>query len=65
MHLPAWTDARGYPLSWGHFVVGLRRMAEESARQELRIAAGSRIAQSDERSWKGETRKLQMRAGVR
>lgn len=40
---PAWVGGDGYPLSWGHFVIGVRQMREEDARGMLQTARGTRL----------------------
>lgn len=65
MAFPSWTGTDGYPLSWAHFIVGIRRLALGSARTELRMAAAARAAQFGDRDWKGYVKRLQKYGGLR
>lgn len=49
--LPTWTGPDGLPRSWGHFVVGLRYVAHEQARESLTFGAAARMAQAERDSW--------------
>lgn len=43
---PAWVEG-GEPLSWRHYVAGLRHLARARARESLRAMGAMRIAQAD------------------
>ena len=46
--LPAWCGPDGLPLSWAHYVYGLRYTGRLAARELLRSAQAARIAQDPE-----------------
>jgi hypothetical protein len=48
---PAWIGADGYPLSWGHFVIGLRRMAADRNTDAADMTRALRIAQATQESY--------------
>ncbi|MFW6079798.1 MAG: hypothetical protein ACODAE_09260 [Gemmatimonadota bacterium] len=47
LSFPSWTGGDGLPLSWRHYVVGLRHLARRDARDRLRTATAVRAAQGD------------------
>lgn len=51
--MPAWTGPDGLPLSWRHFLYGLRVLSRKSARQILDIASGVRGGMAVEDDYAG------------
>lgn len=45
---PAWTDAAGRPLSWRHYLAGRRHLAQQHARESLRLAGAIKIARTED-----------------
>ena len=58
---PAWTDKTGYPLSWRHFIVGIRRLTKARAQYSLDMYRAMAIAQAkveDRKPWVDEQESL-------
>lgn len=43
---PAWVNKEGWPLSWQHYVYGLRHIARENLRQQMWMAQAMRLSRS-------------------
>lgn len=55
-YLPAWTGGDGLPLSWTHYVAGLRWIARHTMRQQVYAADSTRLggAKADDYTrWRG------------
>jgi hypothetical protein len=48
---PAWVDKNGWPLSWQHYIYGLRHIARESQRHQLWLAQANRMSRIDKNNW--------------
>jgi hypothetical protein len=50
-HRPAWVGKDGMPLSWQHFSHGLRHIARENLREQLRFAQSMRMSRTGKEDW--------------
>lgn len=51
---PAWTDAEGYPKSWRHYIVGVKRLNHARAQQSLdmfRASLNAQLKPEDRKPW--------------
>ncbi len=48
---PAWVGADGFPLTWQHFLYGIRHIARESLRSQLHSAQAVRMAGLEKEDW--------------
>jgi hypothetical protein len=48
---PAWVNTEGWPLSWQHYIYGLRHIARESMRHQLWSAQAMRMARGQKEDW--------------
>jgi hypothetical protein len=48
---PAWVGRDGFPLSWQHYVYGLRHIARENMRHQLWMAQAYRMARVEKEDW--------------
>ena len=48
---PAWVGPDGFPLSWQHYIYGLRHIARESLRQQLWTSQSIRLSRQDNEHW--------------
>lgn len=58
---PAWVGKDGMPLSWQHYIYGLRHIAREQMRQQLWWAQAtrmSRVLKDDWESWQRDVTTL-------
>jgi hypothetical protein len=53
---PAWVNAEGFPLSWQHYIYGLRHIAREAMRQQLWMAQSVRMADVVKDDWESWSR---------
>ena len=59
---PAWMRD-GWPMSWAHYQYGMRHLSRAWAREELRMAAASRMAQTEAKDFKPYVTETQRAAG--
>jgi hypothetical protein len=59
--LPAWIGSDGYPISWGHFVIGLEQIAREEGATLLRDARAGRLAQATKEDYAKSVKDLERR----
>ena len=56
MRYPAWVRADGFPLSWRHYVYGMRKMSAADLRDSLARVSDVRVAHhagdKDYREWR-------------
>lgn len=50
-HRPAWVNKDGWPLSWQHYIYGLRHIAREQLRYQLLLSQAMRMGRSDLTDW--------------
>ena len=60
---PAWVGPDGYPMSWRHYVYGMRHLSRVAARVDLRTATATRMAQTDKEPWQEWITELREAAG--
>lgn len=48
---PAWVGRDGFPLSWQHYVYGVRHIAREGMRQQLWMAQAMRMSSTGKMDW--------------
>lgn len=48
---PAWVDKKGWPLSWQHYIYGLRHIARERLREQVWIAQAMRMSRTPGPNW--------------
>jgi hypothetical protein len=60
---PCWAGSDGFPLSWHHYVVGMRHLSRATAREDVRRAVAGRIAGADVKEWKSWKAELNAAAG--
>ena len=48
---PAWVGADGFPLSWQHYLFGLKHIAREGMRHQLWLAQATRMADVVQDDW--------------
>lgn len=59
---PAWMKD-GWPMSWAHYQYGMRHLARAWAREELRTASATRMAQTEAKDFKPYVMETQQAAG--
>jgi hypothetical protein len=52
------------PLSWAHYVVGMRQLVPAAARESLRGAISARMAKAKADDWRGWLREMRFAAGI-
>lgn len=48
---PAWVNKDGDPLSWQHYIYGLRHIARESLRHQVWMAQSMRMSRTTPENW--------------
>lgn len=57
---PAWVTKEGLPMSWRHFVIGIRFLGRDANARTLEIAAGVRGGQASQNDYRDWRRELEM-----
>jgi hypothetical protein len=52
------------PLSWAHYVVGMRQLSAAAGRESLRAAISARMAEQKSADWRSWLRETRMAAGL-
>jgi len=47
----AWVGPDGFPLSWQHYIYGLRHIAREQLRQQMLWAQAARMSRTEKEDW--------------
>jgi hypothetical protein len=61
---PAWTGRDGFPLSWLHYLIGMRRLTVAAARDSLRIGTAFAMSQAKREEWRRWLRETRAAAGL-
>lgn len=48
---PAWVGQDGFPLTWQHYIYGLRHIARENIRRQLWLSQAARMSRIDKSEW--------------
>lgn len=48
---PAWVGEDGFPLTWQHYVYGLRHIAREDLRRQVYMAQAQRMSRAERESY--------------
>jgi len=48
---PAWVNKDGWPLSWQHYIYGLRHIAREDLRRQLWLSQAHRLSRTEKDGW--------------